>query len=72
MAVKMSIFSLMFCTRFLLFFLSTDCRYTFENGNILFLEIVNLPILEGAVLRTPSYDVYISQLIQCARVCIMY
>ena len=38
MAVKMSIFSLMFCTRFLLFFLSTDCRYTFENGNILFLK----------------------------------
>ena len=35
-------------------------------------EKVNLPILDGAVLRTPSYDVYISKLIQCARVCIMY
>ena len=36
--VKMSIFSLMFCTRFLLFFFSTDCGYTFENGMIFILK----------------------------------
>ena len=65
---KMSINSLMFCTRFCYFssaqIVGTHLKWDdFEN--------VNLPILDGAVLRTPSYDVYISKLIQCARVCIM-
>ena len=31
-------------------------------------EIVNFPFLEGDVLRSPSYGVYISQLIRFARV----
>ena len=32
-------------------------------------EIVNFPFLDGDVPRSPSYDVYISQLIRFARVC---
>ena len=32
-------------------------------------EIVNFPFLYGDVLRSPSYAVYISQLIRFARVC---
>ena len=32
-------------------------------------EIVNLPFLDGDVPRSPSYGVYISQLIRLARVC---
>ena len=33
------------------------------------LEIVNFPFLDGDVPRSPSYGVYISQLISFARVC---
>ena len=33
------------------------------------IEIVNFPILDGDVSRSPSYGVYISQLIRFARVC---
>ena len=32
-------------------------------------EIVNLPFIDGDVSRSPSYGVYISQLIRFARVC---
>ena len=32
-------------------------------------EIVNLPFLDGYISRSPSYGVYISQLIRFARVC---
>ena len=32
-------------------------------------EIVNIPFLDGDVPRSPSYGVYISQLIRFARVC---
>ena len=32
-------------------------------------EIVNLPFIDGDVPRSPSYGVYISQLIRFARVC---
>ena len=32
-------------------------------------EIVNFPLLNGDVPRSPSYGVYISQLIRFARVC---
>ena len=32
-------------------------------------EIVNFPFLDGYVHRSPSYGVYISQLIRFARVC---
>ena len=32
-------------------------------------DIVNFPFLDGDVARRPSYGVYISQLIRCARVC---
>ena len=32
-------------------------------------EIVNFPFLDGDVPRSPSYSVYISQLIRVARVC---
>ena len=39
------------------------------NGMIFFFEIVNFPFLDGDVLRSTSYGVYISQLIRFARVC---
>ena len=39
------------------------------NGMILIFEIVNFPFLDGDVPRSPSYGVYISQLISFARVC---
>ena len=32
-------------------------------------EVVNFPFLDGDVPRSPSYGVYISQLIRFARVC---
>ena len=32
-------------------------------------EIVNFPFLDGDVPRSPSYGLYISQLIRFARVC---
>ena len=32
-------------------------------------EIVNFPFLDGDVPRSPSFDLYISQLISLARVC---
>ena len=32
-------------------------------------EIVNFPFLDGDVPRSPSYGVYISQLIRFAKVC---
>ena len=32
-------------------------------------EIINFPFLDGDVPRSPSYGVYISQLIRFARVC---
>ena len=37
------------------------------NGMIL--EIVNFPFLDGDFPRSPSYGIYISQLIHFARVC---
>ena len=36
---------------------------------LFYLEIVNFPFLDGDVPRSPSYSVYISQLIRFARVC---
>ena len=38
------------------------------KSNDLDFEIVNFPFLDGDVPRSPSYDVYISQLIRFARV----
>ena len=32
-------------------------------------EVVNFPFLDGDIPRSPSYGVYISQLIRFARVC---
>ena len=39
------------------------------NEMILIFEIVNFPILDGDDPHSPSYGVYISQLIHFARVC---
>ena len=39
------------------------------NGNDFNFEIVNFPFLDGGVPRSPSYGVYIFQLIRFARVC---
>ena len=41
----------------------------YDKGDDLNFEIVNFPFLDGDVPRSPSYGVYISQLIRFARVC---
>ena len=42
---------------------------TYDKRDDLNFEIVNIPFLDGDVPRSPSYGVYISQLIRFARVC---
>ena len=39
------------------------------NGRTLIFKKVNFPFLDGGVPRSPSYGVYISQLIRFAREC---
>ena len=41
----------------------------YDKWNDFNFEIVNFPFLDGDVPRSPSYAVYISQLISFARVC---
>ena len=41
----------------------------YDKRNDLNFEIVNFPFLDGDAPRSPSYGVYISQLIRFARVC---
>ena len=41
----------------------------YDKRNDFNFEIVNIPFLDGDVPRSPSYGVYISQLIRFARVC---
>ena len=41
----------------------------YDKGDDFNFEIVNFPFLDGDVPRSPSYGVYISQLIRFARVC---
>ena len=41
----------------------------YDKGVGFNIEIVNFPFLDGDVSRSPSYGVYISQLIRFARVC---
>ena len=41
----------------------------YNKQDDLYFEIVNIPFLDGDVHRSPSYVVYISQLIRFARVC---
>ena len=59
---------------------SLDLNLSIPNGIVFFskiydkrdyfnFEIVNFPFLDGDVPRSPSYGVYISQLIRFARVC---
>ena len=43
-------------------------RFSLKSNDSDF-EIVNFPFLDGDVPRSPSYGVYISQLIRFARVC---
>ena len=45
---------------------SSKMNDKWDNFNF---EIVNSPFLDGDVPRSPSYGVYISQLIRFARVC---
>ena len=40
-----------------------------DKGDDFNFEIVNFPFFDGGVPRSPSYGVYISQLIRFARVC---
>ena len=42
---------------------------TYDKRDDFNFEIVNFPFLDGDVPRSPSYGVYISQLIRFARVC---
>ena len=42
---------------------------TISYDEIFNFEIVNFPFLDGDVPRSPSYDIYIPQLIRSARVC---
>ena len=42
------------------------------KSNVFDFEIVNFPFPDGDVPRSPSYGVYISQLIRFARVCSNY
>ena len=42
---------------------------TYDKRDDFNFEIVNFPFLDGEVPRSPSYGVYISQLIRFARVC---
>ena len=56
-----------------------DLNLSITNGTVSFkiydkrddfnFEIVNFPLLDGDVPRSPSYGVYISQLVRFARVC---
>ena len=41
----------------------------YDKWNDFYFEIVNIPFLDGDVPRSPSYGLYISQLIRFARVC---
>ena len=41
----------------------------YDKRDDFYFEIVNFPFLDGDVPRSPSYGVYISQLIGFARVC---
>ena len=41
----------------------------YDKRDYLNFEIVNFPFLDGDVPRSPSYGVYISQLIHFAKVC---
>ena len=41
----------------------------YDRRNDFNFEIVNFPFLDGHIPRSPSYGVYISQLIRSARVC---
>ena len=41
----------------------------YDKGDDFVFEIVNFPFLDGDVPHSPSYGVYISQLIRFARVC---
>ena len=45
---------------------SSKIYYKRDHFNV---EIVNFPFFDGDALRSPSYGVYISQLIRFARVC---
>ena len=42
---------------------------TYDKRDDFNFEIVNFPFLDGVVPRSPSYGVYISQLIRFVRVC---
>ena len=41
----------------------------YDKRDVFNFEIVNFPFLDGDVPRSPSYGLYISQLIHFARVC---
>ena len=41
----------------------------YDKRDDFYFEIVNFPFLDGDVPRSPSFGVYISQLIRFARVC---
>ena len=48
---------------------TSDCEIYHHMTDEFNFEIVNFPFLDGDVPRSPSYGVYISQLIRFVRVC---
>ena len=56
-------------TIFLLLLSNQLISKIYDKRDDLYFEIVNFPFLDGDVPRSPSYGVYISQLIRFARVC---
>ena len=64
-----SVIVLCFVVRYFMSILVLHSSKIYDKRDDFNLEIVNFPFLDGDVPHSPSYDVYISQLIRFARVC---
>ena len=64
-----SVIVLCFVVRYFMSILVLHSSKIYDKRDDFNFEIVNFPFLDGDVPHSPSYDVYISQLIRFARVC---
>ena len=64
-----SVIVLCFVVRYFMSILVLHSSKIYDKRDDFNFEIVNSPFLDGDVPHSPSYDVYISQLIRFARVC---
>ena len=64
-----SVIVLCFVVRYFMSILVLHSSKIYDKRDDFNFEIVNFPVLDGDVPHSPSYDVYISQLIRFARVC---